>query len=356
MNTDQVNAQGVQKAADDAVVSRVPTWLVNYLTNPVPVTISLFIAAFAFAGWYLPNHVTGPIAALHEDMAANTKGLTEQIDDTFEKLHASLETKVDSVEEELRAEIDTTQADISKDIGELQVTANSAAERLDQTILEIPAASKVSEELKQTRSEVELLSQDVDSAERKVDRIEMLIKLGIRHPAVQETVVKLIDANPDLFSTPEAIAAFWESKKDQSASEFEQFILSNYKEINAKEAMLMAYDSLSEERSVAFFIDLEELKANTEPKVGAAIEAIEDNLIEGELPGRRSASDLSKFDSLTVIGVCDALTDVADTDCFKYFLDGSREASNDSLFSDIDANKAVVRAIANKYEELIPES
>ena len=178
-------------------------------------------------------------------------------------------------------------------------------------------------------------------------------KLGIRHPSVQETVIKLIDANSEIFSTAKEVAGFWDSKKDQSPREFEQFILANYQGINAKEAMLMAYDSLSEEKSVAFFIDFEELKANTEPAVGAALDVIEDNLIDGEEPGKQDTLDLSNFDALTVIGVCDALTDVADTDCYKYFLDGGRETDSDSLFKNVDANKAVVRAIANKYEKLI---
>jgi hypothetical protein len=282
--------------------------------------------------------------------------LTQEISANFDKLHASLESKVDGVEMELRAEIDATEEDISKDIDEVQVTANTASERIDQTILEIPAASKVSEELKQTQDEVEQLSQDLISAERKVGQIETLIKLGIRHPSVQETVVKLIDANPEVFSTAEAIARLWESKKDQSPAEFEQFILANYKDINAKEAMLLAYDSLSEEKSVAFFIDIEELKENTEPAVGAAIEALEDNLLDGDQSNETIATDLSKFDALTVISVCDALTDVPDTACYKYFLEGGREASTDTFFTDINANKAVVRAIANKYEKLIPGS
>ena len=254
------------------------------------------------------------------------------------------------------SEIDATQEDISKDIDEVQITANTASERIDQTILEIPAASKVSEELKQTQDEVEQLSQDLISAERKVGQIETLIKLGIRHPSVQETVVKLIDANPEVFSTPEAIAKFWESKKDQSPAEFEQFMLANYKEINVKGAMLLAYDSLSEEKSVAFFIDIEELKANTEPAVGAAIEALEDNLLDEEKQDENIADDLSKFDALTVISVCDVLTDVPDTACYKYFLEGGRDASTDTFFTDINANKAIVRAIANKYEKLISGS
>jgi len=370
MEDEHIGTQPVKPNVDAAADLRVPAWLVNLITHPVTVTFSLLLLAFAFAGWYMSNHVTSEISALREGqrdqsselssiregMTSNTKELSEQINATFEKFHASLELEVEGVEKELRAEIDATQKDISKDIDEVQITANTASERIDQTILEIPAASKVSGELKQTQGEVKQLSQGLVNAERKVWQIETLIKLGIRHPAVQEAIVKLIDANPGVFTSPEDIAEFWASKKDQSPREFEQFMLVNYKEINAKEAMLLAYDSLSEEKSVSFFIDIEELKASTEPAVGAAIEALEDNLFDEEKPDENIADDLSRFNTLTVISVCSVLTDVPDTACYKYFLEGGHEASADAVFADIDANKAVVRVIANKYEKLISGS
>jgi hypothetical protein len=291
-------------------------------------------------------------------MQAGTQQVSAELAKGFEKLEASLQQQVARVEADFRERLSEAKQDIGNDIDEARTKAESAVVRVDQAI---PEASKVSEELSKQQSVINKLTRDVDTAERKVASIETLIKLGISHSMVQEAVLSVIENNGDVLGTPEQVSELWRSKSELSASEFEDYLLANYQKINARDAMLMAYDELTENKPVEFFIDLQEIRASAEPELGAALEALEQSLSVGAGNDANSDSEsvsnveLLQVDALTIVRICDELTGIADTECYKYFLKGDHQADADGLV-DLNANKAVVRAIANKYQKLIPDS
>ena len=279
------------------------------------------------------------------------------------RLHAKLTElgHISEFEDDFGEKLSAAEQNINSDINKVQSTAESAVDRIDKAI---PEASKVTEELSKQQTVINKLTRDVDTAERKVGSIETLIKLGISHTMVQDAVLSVIEHNGDVLGAPEQIAELWRSKNDLSAEEFEAYLLANYQKINAKDAMLMAYDELTVNQPVEYFIDLQEIKASGEPELGAALEALEESLssaVSGDGVTGDAASEVARnvellqVDELTIVRICDELTGIADTECYKYFLSGDHQVDAGGLI-DVNANKAIVRAIASKYQKLIPDS
>ncbi len=328
-----------QQANEATVASsaRTPGWWVKTVNDPVRVSLAVVGFAFAFGAWYVPSHLTNrldkqsaDIDGLKAQLAQFDKKITEKLTEEFSTLRGTLDQQIDRVETKFENELSSAEEVISRDINEARTAAESVVDR-------------------------------VDTAERKVASIETLIKLGISHTMVQDAVLSVIENNREVLGTPEQVSELWGLKGELSAGEFEEYLLANYQKLNAKVAMLMSYDELTENKPVEYFIDLQEIRASTEPELGAALEALEQSLAAGAHSGAIAESEVAKnvellqVDALTIVRICDELTGIADTECYKYFLSGDHQANSDGLM-DLNANKAVVRAIASKYQKLIPDS
>lgn len=376
---------------------RVPGWWYKTVNDPVKVSLALvsfafFVVSFGFAfgAWYIPNHVTNRLDKqsadiddlksqlvdfdnravqrttqlgidIRKDILGNTQQVSEQLAAGFEKLDASMQQQVARVETDFRERLSAAEQDINSDISEARDAAEAAVVRVDQAI---PEASKLTEELSKQQTVINKLTLDVGTAERNVASIEMLIKLGINHSMVQDAVLSVIKNNADVLATPKQVEDLWHSKQEQSSAEFEAYLLANYKKLNARDALLMSYDELTENKPVEYFIDLQEIKASGEPDLGAALDALEESLssgVSGNGDAEKTVSEVARnvellqVDELTIVRICDELTGIADTECYKYFLSGDHQVDADGLI-DVNANEAIVRAIASKYQKLIPDS
>lgn len=251
---------------------------------------------------------------------------------------------------------------VSKDSTLKSMMASEGIRNVEQSIAslidEVKNTTAISDKVSDNASLLNALNNEIADTEYKIGKLEIMLELGVDNIEVKQALARLFDRNPELFEDTEKVKSLWNTKEQSSSSEFEVFLTENY-EINPKDSYLIAYDDLTIQRPLTYFLQKKELRSvqsSTEPDLGALtpLDApLENELADSELVETYQVLeeiDLST-ERMSIHGVCELLPQTPHTECYLNFLRKIGEIGDDKTSESRIISNAVSKALIQKYSD-----
>jgi len=251
--------------------------------------------------------------------------------DTNEQL-SNLSTDIRTTNQNFQTKFAELQNTIRDEIKTVEEKTNTTEQRIEETIANLPEAETMVIQLDEQKTAIA-------NADRDVNILKTLDQLGIEHPQQRTALQIFAESNPEFSENPEALVVFWDSKENFTNAKFAEHIKEKYT-IAPTDALLLAYNELTEAKPILFFVEKREIQSNAEPTVGAAKPESE----ESEVP-------LAK--PLTIARVCAEMKKPT-MECYAYFLDLSNDVEDDVISFESPSDNAVMKLIIDKHEPEIP--
>lgn len=243
---------------------------------------------------------------------------------------------------ELKASYDS----LSKDLVRTNRETSETKKKVDDSLVEIGEAGAVTNQLKQQEDKLALLDKAVGKADLKVNLIEEMLDLGIAHTAVQQAILSVIGGqkeSDDLVTLD--LDLLMERKKELTPLILIKDLAEDYN-ADTKEAMIIAYDELTELKTLGFFLDLDEIKENLPAGILSS---------QSSQSGSDEIVDEIMSQPSTIVDVCARMQSVPEVGCYEYFLKWANQDDKKRVGSGGDISSATDRAIELKFAEKINE-